>query len=160
AWTLRRRGCLLPLQFWFLPGELTEEMRAHAKVVGAECVTFEAPARVLGGWQLKVHAILACPWEEGLFLDADNLVAPDPTYLLWEPGYWQHGAAFWGDNPDHWSGRLTKDIADRTGLPHLEGELDFDTGQMLLNKRRCWAALHVVRHLADHADYWGGLNNL
>jgi FkbM family methyltransferase len=35
---------------------------------------------------------------------------------------------------------------------------DIETGQMLINKPKSAKALQMCKHLADHADYWGGLN--
>ncbi len=163
SYVLRKVGCDLPLQFWFLGGELENWMLPLAKRVGAECVD----ARALGveqgmrcpwGWQLKIHAIINSPFQEVLHLDSDNIVAKDPLGIFDHPGYKEHGAVFWADLDNGWGGKLTKDVCERIDMPWLEGNNDIESGQLLIDKERCWSALHVVKHLADHADYWGGQN--
>jgi len=166
AHMLRARGCELPIQFWFLKGELEPGMVAIAKRMQVDCVDAEEcgvqeQMRVPGGWQLKVYAILHSSFAEVLHLDADNIVARDPSYLFDTPEFREHGAMFWTDNPKpgiH-TPYVTEGIWDRLGASGREPEVDWETGQMVIDKRRCWSALQLTRHFADHADYWGGMNN-
>lgn len=163
SYLLRRTGCKLPLEWWFLKDELTDEIKQYAKNVGATCIDahklgIQDTMRIPKGWQFKIYAILNSSFKEIIYLDADNICATDPSYLFEEDDYKRTGAVFWGDNPNHWSGRITPDIADRVGLPNITGSIDFETGQMVLDKRKCYQALHIVKHLADHAEYWGGCN--
>lgn len=173
TYTLRRRGCLLPVQFWFLAGELEPWMVPLAARVGAECVDAQAAGiqpdmRCPGGWQLKIHAMLAAPWREVIHLDADNIVALDPAELFDDPAYVAKGALLWADNPGHPAGHLKQRRAhpndgwdrhwERLGEPDRGWERNSETAQIVVDKARCWAALQVVRHFADHAEYWGGFN--
>lgn len=167
AWVLRRRGCLLPIQFWFLGGELQPGFREAAARVGAECVDasangVQASMRCPSGWQLKVHAILNCPWREVIHVDADNIAAINPEELFSEPGYAATGALFWADNPGLVNrpnvSFLTPDAWDRLGMSDGGRDRCFETGQIVLDKGRCWVALQVTKHFADYADYWGGFN--
>lgn len=110
------------------------------------------------GWQTKINAILQTDFEQVLHLDADNMVAADPTYLFDSPGFETTGALFW---PDDFSKvcDVTNDMLRRVGLPEDGPYKDFETGQILVDKSRCWQALTLCKYFADHADYWGGRNN-
>jgi len=74
---LRRLGCRLPVELWHLgPRELDRKMKGLLAPLGVECVDAfrvrqKHPVRKLGGWELKPYAILHCPFEEVLLLDAD-----------------------------------------------------------------------------------------
>src|SRR5258708_23628953 len=77
---LRHLGCTLPVQFWHLDDEIDEAMRAIVAPLGVACVNAheverrnEEPRRKLGGWELKPFALLHCPYQEVLLLDADNV---------------------------------------------------------------------------------------
>jgi hypothetical protein len=69
------------------------------EVLDLEEVARRRPMRILAGWESKVFAVQHAPYEEVLFLDADNLPARDPSFLFDEPLYRQTGAVFWPDLP-------------------------------------------------------------
>jgi hypothetical protein len=162
---LRHKGCRLPVQWWFLPGEIDEIGRRivtkWANRVGA--TLHETASNVKGGWQVKIHAILNCEFEEVIHLDSDVIAVDDPEKLFDEPGYIQTGVHFWADNPDL-VGKFEKcsyvlpSMWDRMGLPRREKIRDIEAGQMVIDKRRAWAALQVDQHFADNAEYWEGFN--
>ena len=163
AYVLRYHGCRLPIQFWFLPGELAEIEHAEdfAKKVGATCHTVDTTGiRCLGGWQIKIHAIQQSGFAEVLHLDADNIVTKDPMYLFDSQEFKTNAALFWGDNPsDRWQrGSILPHHWSRLGVARTDTIQDIEAGQMLIVVRRGWQALQVAKHLADHADYWGGFN--
>jgi hypothetical protein len=153
---LRHLGCRLPIELWHLgAAELSAEMRAlvepHAvATIDAHEVRHQFPVRRLHGWELKPYAIIHSSFEEVLLLDADNVPIADPTYLFDTPHYRVPGAAFWPD-----FGRLSADnpIWRVTGVAYRP-EPEFESGQMLIDKIRCWRALQVTLHLNEHSDFY------
>jgi FkbM family methyltransferase len=163
AWQLRHVGCTLPIEFWFLPGEMEEieHCESYAKQVAATCHVLDvSDMRVRGGWQTKVNIILQTKFTHVLHLDADNIVTKDPTYLFASEQYKIAGAMFWSDDPggrDDFHHRIMPHQWSRLGVSR--GVVtDIETGQMLIDKSRSAKALQICKHLADHADYWGGFN--
>jgi len=110
----------------------------------------EHPIGRLGGWELKAYALLHSAFEEALFLDADNVPVADPSFLFETPEYLEHGAVFWPD-----FGRLQRDrsIWRLCGVPYRE-EPEFESGQMVVDKRRCWKALQVAMHMNEHSGFY------
>jgi hypothetical protein len=153
---LRRHGCTLPIQFWHLgPAEMTDEMRhlvAHLDVttVDAHVVRETHPARTLNGWELKPYAILHCPFEEVLFLDADNVVVRNPEYLFSAEPYLRTGAVFW---PDRDRLPADREVWDVVGVEYRD-EPEVESGQLLINKQRCWHALNVAMFMNEWSDVY------
>jgi len=153
---LRHLGCGLPIQLWHLgEREADARMRALMEGLGVECVDAEAlrerhPARTLNGWELKAYALLHAPFEEVLLLDADNVPVVDPSFLFDAPEYREAGAAFWPD-----FGRLAPDrsIWSVCGVEYRD-EPEFESGQVLVDKRRCWPALQLSMHYNEHSDFY------
>ncbi len=159
AYVLRQLGCTLPIEFWHLgPDEITPQQAAAAarlKVTCRDAHTIDPQPRLLAGWELKSFAAIHCPFDEVLFLDADNVPAIDPTYLFDDPKYIERGAIFWPDlpfeiHPTRWLSELTWDVA---GI-RWRDDRAFETGQFLISKRDCWHELHVAMHLNEHSDFW------
>lgn len=155
---LRRFGCKLPIYFCHLgPLEWSPKLTAMVKDLGIEVIDLRMvekkyPARILAGWESKAYAIEHAPYEEVLFLDADNVPIANPTYLFDAPEYKLHGAMFWPDLPPHdrkeW---LPEVVWDSVGLPYDSG-VDFESGQLLINKSKCWRELMATRWINDHSD--------
>ena len=163
AWTLRHHGCTLPIEFWFLPGELEEIPHAElfAKQVAATCHVLDtSDMRCIHGWQVKINAILQSKHTQILHLDADNIVTKDPTYLFDCQEFKDHEAMFWVDNPNvnDFHGRIIEHQWKRVGSDRTDRISDIETGQMLIDKDRAAKALAIVKHFADRADYWEGFN--
>jgi hypothetical protein len=149
-------GCTLPVQLWYLgPDEMSPEMLALLRPLGVQTVDALAvardyPVRRLGGWECKPFAILHSPFREVIWLDADNVPLVDPAFLLDEPEYARTGAIFWPDltglPPEHpiWA------ICD---VPWRD-EPAFESGQIVLDKARCWAALQLTVHLNEWSDFY------
>lgn len=153
---LRHHGCRLPVELWHLgPEEVAPWMR-HAtaglsvKWVDARQVALQHPARILNGWELKPYAILHSRFAEVLSLDSDNVPVRDPTYLFDAPEYREHGAVFWPD-----FGRLAPERAiwALTGVPYRD-EPEFESGQVLVDKTRCWRELSLTLWFNEHSDFW------
>jgi hypothetical protein len=153
---LRDLGCDLPIELWHLGRrELSPTMEALVGPLGVRCVDGLAPSakrplRRVGGYQLKAYAILHSSFEEVLLLDADNVTVVDPRFLWKTDEYQKSGAVFW---PDY--GKLAADrpIWRLTGVPHRE-EWEFESGQILVDKPRCWPALKLALWMNQHSEFW------
>lgn len=153
---LRELGCSMPIELWYLGcEELGNDMRHLVEPLGVRCIdSLEVrrgnPSRILNGWELKPYAILHSRFEEVLMLDADVVPVVDPTYLFESPQYRTHGAVFWPDKerfgPEHAIWRLM-------GLPYRD-EPEVESGQVLVDKRRCWQPLVLTMWMNEHSDFW------
>ncbi|MDB6032922.1 MAG: ADP-heptose:LPS heptosyltransferase-like protein [Verrucomicrobiales bacterium] len=153
---LRHWGCKLPVQLWHLG---TEEMDARMKDLltpfDVECVDAlevrkRVPARMLTGYGLKPFALLHNPYREVILLDSDNVPLFDPERLFETPEYENVGALFW---PDY--GRLapSRAIWHVCGVPYRD-EPEFESGQIVVDKSRCWKALYLSMWYNEHADFY------
>ncbi len=155
---LRRSGCALPVQLWHLGRrELDERIKALLLPLGVQCVDAcqvrkRFPCRILRGWQLKPYAILRSNFREVLLLDADNVPVVNPEFLFETPQYRASGAVFWPDY-GYLDSKNAKIIWRSCGVrrPH---EREFETGQVLVDKQRCWAALCLTMWFNEHSDFY------
>lgn len=153
---LRHLGCDLPIQLWHLgPRELDPRMDALIRGLGVEPVDAEAVCReypriIRGGWELKAYALLHCRFREAILLDSDNFPLIDPATLLDTPEFLNTGSIFW---PDY--GRLDPDRSawDVFEVPYRD-EPEFETGQIVVDKARCWDALQLAMHYNEHSRYY------
>jgi hypothetical protein len=153
---LRRHGCSLPIQVWHLgPGELSDEMRRllmrlDVELVDAHEVKKAQPMRILTGWECKPYAILHSPFRNVLFLDADNVPVHDPASLLATSEFARTGALFWHDimttDPD-------SAIWEMCRVPYQRG-LEFESGQIVVDKERAWLPLNLAVHLNGWSDIY------
>jgi hypothetical protein len=159
---LRHFGCTLPIQVWYLgDGEFDPYMKRLLAEYDVQCVDArslerEHPARILCGWELKLYATLLSPFAQVLFLDADNGVVCDPTYLFDSPEFSKHGSIFW---PDYACWTLKADVWEIFGMPDMaelevaQHERAFESGQYLIDKRRCDRELRLALWYAEHSDF-------
>lgn len=153
---LRAAGCRLPIELWHLgPDELGSREISLLAPLGVQCVDGLAvrqryPARILNGWELKAYAVIHSRFSEVLFLDADNVAVRDPTYLFGSPEYLHHGSLFWPDR-----GCLAGDrpIWAICRVRYRE-EPEFESGQMIIDKRRAWQALNLAMHFNEYSDFY------
>lgn len=153
---LRRAGCTLPIQLWhFGENELPPTIQALFAPLGVECVDAirmrrRHPARRLGGWELKAYAILNSRFEEVMLLDADNVPLMNVERLFESNEFQRTGAVFWPD-----LGRIAKDnpIWEMCGIAYRD-EPEFESGQLLVSKRRCWRALSLALWMNEHSDFF------
>lgn len=160
AWVLVNElhvlGCRLPLQLWHLgAAELPPEWVARFHAAGVECVdALEVrkthPARILNGWEVKPYAMLQCPFREVILLDADNHPVLDPSFLFDAAPYQETGAVFWPDLTRLGPERAIWKICD----VEYRDEPEFESGQMVVNKERCWRELCLTMHLNEHSDFY------
>jgi Mannosyltransferase putative len=153
---LRHLGCPLPIQLWHLGRrECDARMEDLVRPFGVECVDASEvrkrhPVRLLSGWELKPYALLHCPFREVLLLDADNVAVLNPQYLFETPEFRETGAVFWPD-----FGRLAPDrlIWNLCGVDYRD-EPEFESGQIVLDKERCWRALRLAMWYNEHSDFF------
>lgn len=155
---LRSLGCTLPIELWHLgPREMTAEMKALLQpydVVFRDAfeVARQFPVRRLDGWELKPYAILNSNFAEVLYIDADNVVVRNPEFLFDTDLYQQTGALFWPDTQIGPS-NVTSATWELLDMPFRE-EPEFESGQLLIDKRRCWRPMQLTLHLNEHSDYY------
>lgn len=158
---LRHLGCTLPVAWCYLgPGEMSPAMiRAAESVAGVRCHDLTDGkgtrgnfTKSRGGWQSKTRALLASEAEECLWLDADCFPERDPSFLFDSAEFQAHGAVFW---PDAFSWEAKH--VHLAGLFEIEPAVlqgpQFESGVLMVDKRRCRAALA----LADHYNQRSGI---
>lgn len=154
-YVLRRTlGCTLPIEVWhFGTPEMSPSMAGllaefDVEVVDAPPRIAAAGASVLDGWQLKPFALQQSRFAEVLLLDADQVPVRDPAEVFDWPEYRDAGAVFW---PDVVELRETNPVWAALGLEPRR-TISFESGQVLVDKRRHWRALSVVGALNAEAD--------
>lgn len=153
---LRQLGCNLPAEVWHLgPAELDARMARLLASVNAESVDARermktAPMRNPLGWELKCYAVLHSKFREVLSLDADNVATVDPTFLFETPEYLRTGAIFW---PDYKRLDRRRAIWKLCGVQYRD-EPEFESGQMVIHKERCWRALNLAWWYNDHSEFF------
>ena len=158
---LRESGCTLPIELWYLgPMEMDARMKSLVAPYGVVCRDGRShrrdsqrrpkPASPLGGFELKPYAILHSRFREVLLLDADNVPVRNPEYLFELTEYAEHGAIFW---PDY--GRLSRsrEIWGICGVSYRD-EPEFESGQIVVDKLRCWEALQLTLWYNEHSDFF------
>ena len=155
---LRRLGCSLPIQLWHIGRkEMDEHMKTLVAPLDVECIDAckvrkKVPIRIMSGWELKAYAILQSPFGEVLLLDADNVPVIDPEFLFATPEFKATGAIFWPDYEGR-DRKKAKPVWRSCGLrqPH---EPEFESGQMVLDKERCWQALRLCLWFNENSDFY------
>ena len=96
------------------------------------------------GFQIKSYALLHCSFEEIFYIDADNIPLQSPEPLFASEPYLRTGALFW---PDLARTKSTTEELFRTfGVvsESLQRGFEFESGQIVIDKCRCWKALLTV----------------
>ncbi|HEX7378836.1 MAG TPA: glycosyltransferase, partial [Pirellulales bacterium] len=154
---LRHLGCALPVQLWHFEGEVDRHMARLVERFGAECIdasrvarTLARPPRILNGWELKPFAILHSSFREVLLLDADNVPVIDPEFLFSTPEYGEYGTIFW---PDFHRMERERPMWRAAEVPYRD-EPEVESGQIVLDKSRCWRALNLAMHYNEYSDFY------
>lgn len=149
---LREYGCSLPIEVWHKRNELSLDMKLCLEKFNVTCRNIND--YVQGdphGFLMKPLAILYSNFKEVLFLDADNNCIKDPTFLFKDANYIKYGCVFWSDYWDTCSENQIWEILNIK--PPLE--LEQESGQLLINKAKCWKALQNVVFLNINGnDYY------
>lgn len=153
---LKAIGCTLPVEVWHLgPGEWDSKMTALLENLGVRCIDAQEirrthPARILDGWELKCYALLHSRFKEIILIDADNVPVIDPAYFFETSEYERTGALFW---PDIRQCKPTKKMWRIFGVPFRQGP-EFESGQMVINKEKCWRPFTLAGWYNDHSDFY------
>lgn len=159
---LRKLGCHLPVEFWYIDEyEMDNNMKKLCDGFGIKyvnateyCKNNNLSPRILNGWELKAFSTLHSSFQEVLYLDADNIPAKDPTYLFDDPRYRELGAIFWPDLPPNKRKEWLPAICwNNIGLEYRD-EVDFETGQYLINKDKCFKELNLTMWMNEHSDWF------
>lgn len=142
---LRYLGCKLPIEWYYLnevemPHNWIKAVEAISDVTCINCNCGGVDNRKeRGGWQAKIKSILKSNADEILFMDADNFVRRDPTYLFDSDLYKEHGAVLWPDI-SNWEKSRLEGIKKYFGI-YPQHKTQTESGQMLFDKNRCLRAL-------------------
>ena len=161
---LRRLGCRLPIEFWTLGAhdwtpEMERLVREELGVSDCRLPRVEYRQRFTdvweegagkAGWELKPYSIVESRFREVLLLDADIVPVVDPTFLFDSPQFAEHSAIFFPDPTPIGPERAAWEIM---GVPYRD-EVTLNSGQLLVDKARCWQALQLVLHYNRHSDFY------
>lgn len=135
--------CDLPIQVWYKGNEITTDLADILLNLEVTCHNLEDYYDLepdLNGYAMKPMAILFSSFKEVLYLDADNICTLNPDFLFDLPEYKEFGAVFW---PDFWTTDGENQIWEIIGTP-VNNEKEQESGQILINKERCWAEINLV----------------
>jgi hypothetical protein len=148
--------CRLPIEVWYLnDADLSPELRTEFGRFDVEFVNASRDPRVTGprpanGWALKACAIALSRFAEVLWLDADLLPLVDPATLFDVPDFRWTGALFW---PDIRPVNRFNPIWSIAGTTAPDGP-EFESGIVLLDKRRHWPELLLALHFNQQSDFY------
>jgi len=153
---LRRVGCDLPIELWYLnQTEMDEEMISLLKPLDVVCIDASQiaklhPCRKLLGWELKPYAIIFSRFAETMLLDADNIAVKNPAWFFDSPQFVETGCIFW---PDRGSISPQAEILSICELPS-KSTREFESGQIFIDKKRCWKALQLTMHMNEFSGFY------
>jgi FkbM family methyltransferase len=153
---LRFHGCQLPIELWYNGRtELDRKMEGLLAPLGVSCINARTvmnrhPFRNPLGWELKSYAVLHSRFEQVLFLDADNVPVRNPEFLFASPEFIETGALFW---PDFRRLSRQRPIWRLCGVKY-QGEPEFESGQMVIDKSKCWRPLNLAFWYNDHSEFF------
>ncbi len=140
---LRKLGCRLPIELWHLgKAEMDATMEELMRPLDVRCIDATKndsafPAKITVPLALKPFAMINSGFEQVLLLDADNVPVRDPEFLFESELFKKYGAVLW----PHGEKLSPESTAWKVfNVPHRD-EPRIDSGQALVDKRRCWAPL-------------------
>jgi alpha 1,2-mannosyltransferase len=162
---LNRLGCTLPIEIFHRQDELSAEEiqllssisdNVHIKKIQGVPKDFTSRYGHVHGWACKIYALYESNFAENLWIDADNYPIVDPSSLFDDLEYRAKGSLFWRDimSPDS-----SNQYSDNSPLwpifniPPNDCEL-FETGQLLIDKNKCWQQFGLVKYYADNCEIY------
>jgi len=148
---LRALGCQLPIELWHAGNELSPDIIQELEQYNVSCRDFFDYDNIgLKGCMLKPLSIVRSSFKEVFFLDADNICVSDPTFLFETAAYKEYGAIFW---PDFWKTAKDNPIWKIIGIPY-EDTFEQESGQMVIDKERCWQPLNLSLYFNRLTDIY------
>jgi len=149
---LRKSACALPIEVWYSGMELNQEVIECLKALKVDCRNCKDYSDLtITGFMMKPFAILNSSFREVLLLDADNNCVTDPSYLFDSGEYRENNAVFW---PDFGTTDKRSPIWKITATDDY-GSIEQESGQLLINKERCWKELNLCWHFnLQRSDYY------
>ncbi len=157
AWVLinklRQLGCTLPIELWYIANELSLEVISELENLGVTCNNFwDHKLFLTEGFIVKPTAIIKSKFEQILYLDADNNLLKDPSGLFETKEFKKYGAIFW---PDYWKTSSENPIWKI--VDDYDDSFEQDSGQLLIDKRRCWKELNICLHFNQNPQFYYSL---
>ena len=157
--SIRRSGCSLPIEIWFPAAEVpSRDEQLSLEKLDVVVVTFEKRGVSLGNlnrFAFKVLAITFSRYEEILYLDSDQVVLRDPTFIFSSKSYRKVGITMW---KDFWLPSFAPDI-QYVAKKRIEVDWTHESGQIFLNKMRVWDALLLACHFNLNHEIFYPLSN-
>lgn len=149
---LRQMGCTLPIEVWYRKGELGSDaiqvLKEKYRIL-CPCIDLVAPLPVLHKFSTKIVSMYLTTFDNFLYLDADNHVLKDPTYLFDSEAFQAHQALFWPDqhplSPDSTSYQGWSD-EQKARLPKTQQ----NSAQVMLNRSRYAPQLWKIYRLLEN----------
>jgi alpha 1,2-mannosyltransferase len=148
----------LPIEAFHGDGELSAQ---NARLIAS--LGLNIKVRVLpdpaGGFAMKPLSIYRSAFREVMWIDCDCFPVRDPSFLFDDEEYVAKGSLFWRDVTG----------VDRSGLWHPAAKVwplfnvppndaeEFESGQLLINKAKCWAELGLTLHFNSMQAIYGAL---
>ncbi len=160
---LRHLGCGLPVEVWKFDWERDEKWDSIFDAMeGVRVRYYDRKIAEVDrkGWSLKPFAILESSFREVMFLDSDVVPAKNPTFMFDWVKYRESGACFWADVcRTHAKAKPTSKIMSKDAFWHLADmpeidEPEFESGQLLVDKEKCWRELNLTCQYNSHADWY------
>jgi alpha 1,2-mannosyltransferase len=160
---LRQFKCYLPVEVWKFEWERDDKWDSIFNGLdGVEVRYYNKHISDVDrkGWCLKPFAVLESKFKEVLFLDSDIAPAKSPEYLFNYQPYLETGSIFWSDTcRTTVPARPTEQNKSRNAFWHLADheeidEREFESGQLLVNKEKCWREINLTCHYNRHADWY------
>eukprot|EP00243_Klebsormidium_subtile_P001884 TRINITY_DN13577_c1_g2_i2.p1 TRINITY_DN13577_c1_g2~~TRINITY_DN13577_c1_g2_i2.p1 ORF type:complete len:542 (+),score=93.41 TRINITY_DN13577_c1_g2_i2:189-1814(+) len=157
---LQLGGFDLPVEIWYSGDVSTDVLEtltvSYEKLVIRNVASYVSltglPSTINGqgenDFQVKPLAIIHSAFEEVLYLDADNIPLLNPATLFSDLKDRATGALFW---PDFWKTATENPIWSVLEVEAQGWELE--SGQIVVDKRRSWAAINLAFFLAKDAAF-------
>jgi alpha 1,2-mannosyltransferase len=163
---LRKFGCSLPVEVWKFEWEKDakwDDLFNSLEGVEVRYYNDDIANVERRGWTLKPYAIRESKFKEVMFLDSDVAPTKNPEYLFEYDLYKERGAIFWSDTcRTHIKVKPTAENSSKYGFWHMAGvpeinEREFESGQIVINKEKCWKQINLTCHYNNLADFYYSL---